>query len=298
MPEKRLIDPEALALVSRMELIARKAVEGYLSGLHPSPYYGSSAEYADHRPYAVGDEIRTIDWKLLAKTDKYYVKLFEEQTNCRCTIFVDTSKSMSFQSGKHRSKLDYSLHAAAALAYLLLNQNDAVGLVLFDSKVRNYLPARSTATHFRHMIGEMAKVKPGADTNTGRVLHELAGRIRQRGITILISDLIDDADKVADGLSHFCFKKHDVIVFQVLDPAELSFPYERRTCFRDIEGSGRVFADPQSVRNKYLERLELWLESVRRICHERDISYELATTETPYAELLSACLEKRSRMTG
>ena len=293
-----LTDPKALALVSRMELVAKKAVEGFLSGLHPSPYYGSSAEYADHRPYSMGDEYRTIDWKLLAKTDKYYVKLFEEQTNCRANIFIDTSRSMAFHSGDRTSKLEYSLCAAAALAYLMLNQNDAVGLALFDSRLSEYIPARSTATHFRRMVEEMARVRPGVDTNIGGVLHELAGRIHQRGIVILFSDLIDDLDAVADSLAHFRFKKHDVIVFHVMDPAEMDFPYERLTCFKDMEGGGKVFVNPQTVRRKYLERLKTWCDGVKRICHERDVSYELATTETPYAQMLSAYLEKRARMRG
>jgi uncharacterized protein (DUF58 family) len=295
MSERRLLDPQKLTQVSRMELIARQVVEGFLTGRHPSPYHGSSVEYADHRPYTIGDEIRTIDWKLLAKTDKYYVKLFEEETNLRCTILLDTSKSMAFRSGEV-AKVDYGAYLSLALAYLMLGQNDAVGLALFDSRVHQYLPPRTTASHFRRMAELMEHTTPRSDTSLGPVLHEIAGRMKRRGMAILISDLLDDVDRVIDGLSHFRFDRHEVIVFHVMDPAELTFPYERLTRFKDVEGSGSVVANPRSVRNKYLERLQKYLTDIKRKCLERDISYVFCPTDTAYDRMLLAYLDQRLKL--
>ena len=292
---KRFIDPGKLTQISRMELVARQAVEGFLSGLHPSPYYGSSVEYADHRPYTMGDEIRTIDWKLLAKTDKYYVKLFEEQTNTRCTLLLDVSNSMKFGPNPLATKLEYACQLTAALSYLAIRQNDAVGLTLFDSDIRQYLPARSTAYHFRQILDQLETVEAGSDTGIGHVLHQMAARVKQRGLVIVISDLIDDVDAITDGLAHFRYKKHEVIVFHILDTAEIDFPYDKTTRFKDIEGTGSIIANPRSVKTKYQERLNQWLDDVRRGCLERGIAYELATTDTPWDQTLRAYLARRKQ---
>ena len=289
-----MLEPDVLARIARLELVATQAVEGFLSGLHPSPFHGSSVEYADHRPYSLGDEIRTIDWKLLAKTDKYYVKLFEDQTNLRATILLDASKSMGFGSGD-MSKLEYGGFLAAALAYLMLCQNDAVGLVLFDQRIRHYLPARAAPSHFKLMTDVLEKLSPASETRVGPVLHELASRLKQRGMIILISDLLDDPARITDGLSHFRYKKHEIIVFHVMDPAELAFPYERLTRFKDAEGTAQIVANPASIRKKYLKRLEAFLTRVKGSCFEQAIGYELASTDTPYDQMLSAFLEKRSK---
>jgi uncharacterized protein (DUF58 family) len=293
---RRLLDPQSLGRISRLELVARQAVEGFLSGLHPSPYHGSSVEYADHRPYTMGDEIRSIDWKLLAKTDKYYIKLFEEQTNARCTLVLDASNSMSF-AHEHGPKFDYAARLSAMLAYLMVRQNDAVGLALFDHDVREYLPARSTATHFRVIIEAMEQARPGQDTRLGSALHKVAGRLRQRGVVVVISDLLDEPQRLIDGLAHFRFRRHEVIVFHVMDPAELDFPFDRLTRFRDLEGATTVITNPHNVKRRYQERLNAHLHTVRRACLERDISYVLARTDTPCEQMLSAYLEKRSRAT-
>ncbi len=293
--KKNLLDPKRLATVSKMELVARQVVEGFVSGKHPSPYHGSSVEYADHRPYTIGDEIRTIDWKLLAKTDKYYIKLFEEQTNLRCTILLDTSKSMGFTSTQ-LTKVDYGAYLSLALAYLMLGQHDLVGLVLFDNQVRHYLPPRSTASHFRRMAELMEFTTPRQETRLGPVLHEMAGRVKRRGMVILISDLLDDVDRIVDGLAHFRFDRHEVIVFHVMDPAELNFPYERLTRFKDIEGAGAVVANPRTIRAKYVERLHAYLKKIKAACLERDISYQFAPTDTPYDQMLLAYLAQRTKL--
>lgn len=301
MAERSLLDPEALARVAKMEFVARHAVEGFLTGKHPSPFHGSSVEYADHRPYTVGDEIRTIDWKLLAKTDKYYVKLYEEQTNVRATILLDMSASMAFSSPAARgqesvTKFEYGAYLAAALGYLMFRQNDSVGLTLFDSQVRHFLPGRTTASHFRRMVELLQSIRPKHDTGLGTVLHEMAGRVKRRGVVIIISDLIDNLDAITDGLAHFRYNRNEVIVFHVMDKAEIEFPYERLTRFKDMEGSGILIANPSSVRAKYLDRLDRFLRDVKRTCLERDISYQLARTDTPYEQMLKSYLHERSRM--
>lgn len=296
MAEQTFIDPKGLARIMRLELVARQAVEGFLAGRHPSPYHGSSVEYADHRPYSMGDELRALDWKLLAKTDKYYVKLFEDQTNLRCTILVDCSRSMAFASDGRMTKLRYASHLAAALGYLMLRQNDAVGLALFDNRLRHYLPARSTASHFRLMVDLLDAAQGRSESRMAPVMHELASRLKRRGLIIIVSDLLDDPAGLFDALGHFRYRKHEIIVFHVMDPNELTFPYERLTRFKDMEGTSMIVANPGAVRRRYMERLEAFMNTVKGGCLERDVTYELATTDTPWDKMLGAYLDRRSRL--
>jgi uncharacterized protein (DUF58 family) len=293
--DRTFLDPEALARIGSMALVAREVVEGFVSGRHRSPYHGFSVEYADHRAYTPGDELRALDWKLLARTDKYFIKLFEEETNLRGTILLDCSRSMSFKTGS-LDKLGYGSYLAAALAYLMIRQNDSVGLVLFDKEIRRYIPPRSTPIHFRHIIDELNRQTVGEDTDVGAILHELAERIKRRGLIILISDLIDDVEQVIGGLQHFRHRHHEVIVFHVMDDAELTFPFDRMTRFKDIEGTARLIANPNSLRERYLERIREFGDRLRGECFERNISYNLACTKQPYADFLAAFLDKRSRM--
>jgi uncharacterized protein (DUF58 family) len=291
----RYFDPDGLSRVGNMELVARQVVEGFLTGRHRSPYHGFSVEYLDHRAYSPGDEIRSLDWKILARTDKYYVKLFEDETNLRAYILLDCSRSMAFQSGKV-SKLEYGCYLTAALSHLMLHQNDAVGLVLFDQEVRHYLPPRARPTQFRRILELLDETPSQGDTDVGTVLHEIAERIHRRGLVIVISDLIDDVPKLAGGLQHFRHNHHEVIVFHVLDDAELTFPYERLTRFKDMEGVGRVVANPKALRTRYLARITTWLDELKSSCFERNISYNLANTTQPYDAFLAAYLEKRARL--
>jgi uncharacterized protein (DUF58 family) len=291
----RYFDPDGLSRVGNMELVARQVVEGFLTGRHRSPYHGFSVEYLDHRAYAPGDELRSIDWKILARTNKYYVKLFQDETNLRAMILLDCSKSMAFKSGA-LSKLEYGCFLAAALTHLMLRQNDAVGLVMFDEEIRQYLAPRARPTQFRRIL-EMLETSPArGDTDVGTILHEVAERIKRRGLVIIISDLIDDEAKIANGLQHFRHNRHEVIVFHVMDDAELTFPYDRLTRFKDMEGAGRVVANPKSLRNRYLARIHTFLEGIKQACFERDISYNLANTTQPYDAFLAAYLEKRARL--
>jgi uncharacterized protein (DUF58 family) len=291
----RYFDPEGLARVGNMELVARQVVEGFLTGRHRSPYHGFSVEYLDHRAYTPGDEIRSLDWKILARTDKYYVKLFQDETNLRAYILLDCSRSMTFQSGKV-SKLDWGSYLAAALAYLMLHQNDAVGLVLFDRETREYLSPRARPTQFRRLLDVLDHPPAGGDTDVGTMLHQMAERIKRRGLVILISDLIDDLNKIANGLQHFRHNNHEVVVFHVMDDAELTLPYDRLTRFKDMEGVGRVVANPKSLRARYLARIRAFIDGLKTACFERGISYHLANTKEPYDQFLAAYLEKRARM--
>jgi uncharacterized protein (DUF58 family) len=291
----RYLDPEGLARVGNRELVARQVVEGFLTGRHRSPYHGFSVEYLDHRAYTPGDEVRRLDWKVLARTNKYYVKLFQDETNLRATILLDCSRSMTFRSGE-LSKLDYGSYLAAALTYLMLHQNDAVGLVLFDHQVRDYLPPRARPTQFRRVLDLLDQARPGGETAIGPVLHQIAERTRRRGLIIVLSDLLDDPADVIAGLQHFRHDHHEVIVFQLLDDAELTFPYDRMTRFKDMEGTGRVVTNPKALRGRYLARLEAWMERLRADCFERKIGYHLANTKQPYAVFLAEYLEKRARL--
>jgi uncharacterized protein (DUF58 family) len=291
----RYFDPEGLARVGKMELVARQMVEGFLTGRHRSPYHGFSVEFLDHRVYSPGDELRCLDWKILARTDKYYVKLFQDETNLRAHILVDCSKSMGFTSGK-LTKLEYANYLAAALTYLMIHQNDAVGLVTFDTEIRQFLAPKARPTQFRRVLELLEHNAAQGDTDVGTVLHTAAERVRRRGLVIIISDLIDDVEKIANGLQHFRHNHHEVIVFHVLDDAELSFPYDRLTRFKDMEGAGRLVANPKSLRNRYLARMKTFLDGVESACFERGISYNLANTKEPYDAFLAAYLEKRSRL--
>ena len=291
----RYFDPEGLARVGNMELVARQVVEGFLTGRHRSPYHGFSVEYLDHRAYTPGDEIRSLDWKILARTNKYFIKLFQDETNLRAHILLDCSRSMAFRSGA-MSKLEYGSYLAAALAYLMLHQNDAVGLVLFDQDIRELLPPRARPTQFRRILDLLDAAPAGSDTDVGSVLHQLAERIKRRGLVILISDLIDDPAKIANGLQHFRHNHHEVLVVHVMDDAELTFPYDRLTRFKDMEGTGRVVTNPKSLRGRYLARMQTFLDTLQNACFERGVGYQLANTKEPYDIFLAAYLEKRARL--
>ena len=289
------LDPETLARIARLELIARQAVEGFLAGKHPSPHHGSSVEYADHRPYALGDPIRTIDWKLLAKTDKYYIKLFEEQTNLRATILLDASRSMAFGEGSG-TKFHQSCVLAAALAYLMIRQNDLVGLALVDQEIRDYLPAGGKPSHFRRIVELMVATHPRGTTLLGSVIHLMAERMRRRGLVIIISDLLDEPGQIAEGLAHLRYRQHEAIVFHVVDPDELTFPYERMTRFKDPEGASTVITNPRMMRKRYLRRLDDHFDQVKRSCSACGVSYERVGTDGPCDRMLGTYLEKRARM--
>ena len=288
-------DPAGLARLGSMDLVAKQVVEGFLTGRHRSPYHGFSVEYLDHRPYTPGDDLRTMDWKMLARSDKYQIKLYEDETNLRAYILLDCSESMAFKSGEI-SKLTWGAYLAASLTYLLIRQNDAVGLILFDKNVRQYIPPKAHPSQFRRILQSLDGIESGGETDVGSVLHESAERIKRRGLVIVISDLIDKEDSIASGLQHFRHNNHEVIVFHTMDDAELTFPYDRLTRFKDMEGSGQVVTNPKNLRKRYLDRIQAFTEQIKHDCFERKISYNLASTTQPYDEFLAAYLDKRARI--
>jgi len=293
----RYLDPEKIAALGSINLVARTAVEGFLSGLHRSPHHGFSVEFSEHRPYAPGDEPRHLDWVAYAKTDRFYVKQYEQETNLRAHILLDCSASMNY-AGRRGSltKLEYGSFLAATLAYLMTHQQDTVGLVAFDHQVRLHLPPGGSPAHVNEMCRRLEGLRAGDVTHLARPLHDLAEQVRRRGLVIVISDLYDDESEVIRALRHFRHKKHGVILFHVLDAAEIEFPFTQRTRFVDLETGEPCQVDPRSVRQAYLAELRAFIDRHRRACAESDTEYVLADTSTPYDFLLRSYLARRQRM--
>jgi len=290
----RFLDPEILSNISGMELRARTVVEGFLSGLHRSPYKGFSVEFAEYRQYTPGDDPRHIDWKVYARSDRYYVKEFEEETNLNCHILLDLSRSMSYAS-KKISKREYATYLAAALAFFIFHQRDAVGLIAFDSAIRTHVPAKVRPGHLHAILTELESLPPGERTTSITApLHEIAERLQKKGMSILISDLLDDPAEILHGLEHTRFKGHDVIVFQILDPAEIDFSFDHLTRFEGLEGEAPAVAMPMEMRAAYLARKEEHLSALREGCGVQHIDYCLLSTAQPLDFALYSYLAARS----
>jgi len=300
MLEKRLdkrqyLDPAVIARLDNMSLRARLVVEGFIIGLHRSPYHGFSIEFAEHRPYMPGDEIKHIDWKLYGKTDRFYIKQFEEETNLKSYLLLDKSGSMNYQSTSV-SKLTYASYLAAALGYLLLKQQDAVSLTLFDTEIRTYLPPSAKKSHLNLVLGALEKTSAGAETAIAPLLHEMAEKIKKRGLIILISDLLDDPLNVINALKHFRHKRHEVIVFQILDPQEIEFGFIRQTKFIDLENRDVLLTEPGQVRKAYQQAVQAFIGDYKIQCRANNIDHVLLTTERPLDLALTEYLNKRARI--
>ena len=289
------LNPDIVSRLDNLSLRARLVVEGFIIGLHRSPYHGFSVEFAEHRAYGPGDEIRHMDWKLYAKTDRYYVKQFEEETNLKSYLLLDQSRSMTFASHSV-SKLTYAQTLAAALAYLMLKQQDAIGLALFDSQLRQYLAPRAKRSHLEVLLGHLSDIQPGPETEIAPILHQLAKSIVKRGLIILISDLFDDPDQVLMGLRHFRHKRHEVIVFHILDPQELEFDFSSRTRFRDLETGEMITTEPWHIQKAYNQQMRQFIETYRTRCRQQNIDYVQITTDKPLDLALSEYLLKRHRV--
>jgi uncharacterized protein (DUF58 family) len=286
-------DPLVLAKIASMSLRARHVVEGLLSGLHDSPYRGYSVEFAEHREYTPGDEIRHIDWKAYGKFDRYFIKEYEEETNLRAYLLVDASASMDYGS-EGLSKFDYSCYLAASLAYLMLHQGDDVGLVTFNAQVQRYIPPRGGMQHMHALARHLEATRPQGATHLDQVLRELAGKLARRGMIIIISDLFDDPEVIMRALRYFRHRRNEVIVFHVLDKNELEFPFQRLTVFEDIEDTAvRVLSDPRAIRAAYLQQMEAFLAEYRRACRREMIDYSLFPTTTPLDVALTRYLARR-----
>ena len=292
--ELRFLDPAVLARLGTLELKARTVVEGFLSGLHRSPYKGFSVEFAEYRQYIPGDDLSSIDWKVYARTDRYYVKKFEEETNLDCYLLLDVSASMGY-GASGITKLQYASVLAASLAYLMHRQRDAVGLTAFDDTIVDMLPPSARPGHLRSILLTLDRMRLGQRTDVSKPLHLLANGIGKRGMVVLISDLLDDPMRVVDGLRHFRFRGTDVVVFQVMDPDELNFPFERASRFRDMEGTEELMAVPSVVRQQYLDALGESLDTYKRELGGAGIDYRLLNTSEPLEFALMAYLSTRGR---
>jgi uncharacterized protein (DUF58 family) len=295
-PVSPFLDPQTIARLHGLELRARRIVEGYVAGLHRSPYQGFSNEFAEHREYAPGDDLRYVDWKVFGKSDRFYLKQFEEETNLICYLLLDTSESMQYQSpGAPLSKLAYAQCAAAAMAHLVLHQRDAVSLVTFDQEVRQLIRPSSSPSQLKQLLKVMEQTTAARKTNTGPIFHDLAERLARRGIVVILSDLFDDADAMLAGLKHLRHRRHDVIVFHILDPAELDFPFQHVTMFKGLEALGDVVTEPRSLRIAYQNEVSAFIKKVRTGCRAQQIDYLTIRTDQPLDTTLTAFLSSRKK---
>jgi uncharacterized protein (DUF58 family) len=293
----RFLDPKTLTKISRLDIIARLVVEGFVTGLHRSPYHGFSVEFAEYREYVPGDDIKHIDWKVYGRSDRYFIKQYEEETNLTATILVDGSESMRYRySDEGPSKLEYGCYVAASLAYLILRQRDAASLVTFDENIQTFIPPGSSPSHRNLIIDALQNITPQRRTSLGPVLHNMAERVRRKGLVVIISDLIDEPEAILSGLRHFRHKRHEVIVFHVLDKAERTFPFEAMTRFRGLESLGEVICDPGALRRAYLEELDRFTGEIRHGCRQDRIDYVLLDTSVPLDVALTSYLATRSGM--
>ena len=294
---RQWLDPAVVARLAHLDVRARLVVEGFIAGMHRSPFHGFSVEFAEHRPYMPGDPLKNLDWKVLAKSDRYLVKQYTEETNLRAHLLLDLSGSMGFRSERASlSKLEYARSLAAALAYLMLGQQDAVGTMMFAEKPLTYVPPRWVRSHLDVVLKALAAGQPGGRTKLGAALHELAERIKRRGLVVLLSDLMDKPSEVLSGLQHFRHRHHEVIVFHILDPDEIEFPYHDTATFVDMESGERLTTEPWEIGARYRERLTAWQDQYRRACREQLVDYVPLDTRTPFDRALLAYLEKRAKL--
>jgi uncharacterized protein (DUF58 family) len=291
---QRLLDSQMLARLQRLPLRARGIVEGYTSGAHRSPFHGFSIEFAEHREYSPGDDLRYLDWKVFGRTDKYYLKQFEEETNLVCHLLLDTSQSMLYRSAAApMSKLDYARRAAAALAYLVLHQQDSVGLAAFDSEIRRLVRASSNPSHLKEILHVMERASAERKTSTGPIFHDLAERLKKRGLVIVLSDLFDDVASMMTGLRHLRHRRHEVIVMHVLDPAEIDFPFDQITLFHGLEQLPDVLVEPRALRKAYLAEFGRYLHKLKAGCRAQAIDYVPMRTDQSLEVVLSSYLASR-----
>lgn len=294
---RKYLKPEIVSKLKNMSLRARLVVEGFITGLHRSPYHGFSVEFSEYRQYMPGDEIRHIDWKAYGKTDRFYIKQFEEETNLKCYLLLDASGSMGYSSQKI-TKLEYASYLAAALTYLMIEQRDAVGLITFDQKIRKSLPPRSIKSYLPQILRELDAVKCSETTDVANTFHEIAERIHRRGLIVIFSDLYDDPEKVMSGLKHFRHNKHEVIVFHILDPMEINFDFKRNTLFKDLETSDELLTQPWHIKTEYQKKVKQFIENYKRQCRLNRIDYILLDSSWEYDIALMEYLNKRKRIGG
>ena len=289
-------DPEVLARIAGLGLRARRVVEGTISGLHKSPFHGFSVEFAEYREYSPGDDLRRLDWRVFGRTDRHFVKQFEQESNLRAMLVMDCSASMRYRGQKAAlSKFDYAATLAASFATLLIGQQDPVGLALFDKQERQLLPAAATTSQLAQMIAMLEAAQPDRETELGGVLQTLAGQIKSRGLVVIISDLLTDLDLFYDGLSRLQYRGHEVLVFHILDRDELELPFNDLVQFHDIEGHEELFAEPWAFRQAYRAAMDEFVRGVQQTCGSRSIDYLLMLTDQDLGAALSHYLHARAR---
>ncbi|RPI14108.1 MAG: DUF58 domain-containing protein [Ignavibacteriae bacterium] len=317
---RKYLDPALISKLSNIELKAKFVVEGFIAGLHKSPYHGFSVEFAEHRQYMPGDDLKYLDWKILGRTDRYYIKQYEEETNLKSYLILDASRSMSFKSddsklnvltpfrklfkkkdtdelpkhdNKSISKLEYATYLAASIAVLMQFQKDAAGLVVYDENVKTFIPPKATSQNLKLLLTTLANVQGSGKTNTAAALNTIAERIKRRGLVIIFSDLFDDQQAVINSLKHFRYKRNEVIVFQVLDALEMSFAIDSPTIFKDMETQKEMLSQPIAVMQSYRDAVQEFIDNYKRACRMNNIDYVLLSTQTPFDTALLQYLNKR-----
>ena len=274
---RKYLDPRTLARINSLDLRARLIVEGLMTGMHRSPYQGISVEFAQHRQYVAGDDIRHVDWKVFGKTDKIYLKQYLEETNLHLICVVDASESMAFSSitsGKEIwSKYDHATAIAASLSYMAIQQQDSVGLAVFDNDLKHYIKPSNTPAQWKLITQDLTMVPRLKKTNTGRILDQLAEKLTHRSLIVMLSDFFDDAESIKKGLRHLRYKKHEIMAFQILDPAEIAFPFEDTTLFKGLEELGELLTEPRALREGYLEQLKMFTDELRKTCRGMHIDF-------------------------
>lgn len=293
---KNYLHPSFISKLNSLELKARLVVEGFMVGLHKSPYHGFSVEFSEHRAYMQGDNLKDVDWKVFGKTEKYFIKQYEEETNLRSYIFLDTSNSMAYSSEKNISKLNYSITLAAALSYLMIHQQDAVGLTLYSEKINKFLPPKSSRAYLQEILKSLINVTPSEKTNTAESLSEGAEKLKRRGLVVIISDFFDDINSVLKALKHFSYKKNEVIVFQILDPMEKTFSFGKDAIFKDLETGDELTTQPYQIQKAYREAMNEFTNKIKSECLNSNIDYNLIETSDPYDKALLRYIQKRAKL--
>ncbi|MEW6194610.1 MAG: DUF58 domain-containing protein [Bacteroidota bacterium] len=293
---RKYLDPSIISKLKTLELKARAVVEGFKVGLHRSPYHGFSAEFSEHRPYMQGDSLKDVDWKVFAKSERYYIKQYEEETNLICNILIDSSKSMQFKQNGEITKLDYAITLAASLAYLMIDQQDAVGLTVYSDKIKNYLTPKANRVYLKTLLTALNNIEPSGLTSTARCLDDIAEKIKKRGLTIIISDFFDDPDSIVTALKHVHHKKNEVIVFQILDPIEKSFGFDRDAIFVDLETEEQLTTQPVQIQKAYQEAMNQYLGKLKNGCLNFGIEYNVIETNQPFDKALLSYFAKRAKM--
>ena len=291
---RKYLDPNIVNTLNNLQLKAECIVEGFMTGLHRSPFHGFSVEFSEHRSYTTGDETKNIDWKLWSKTDKYYIKRFEEETNLLCHIFLDSSRSMSFSS-HNITKFEYAQMLAAALSYLIINQRDSLGLHVFDSIIKQTILPKSTKNHLNTILSIMSKIKIGDQTNISQILHMGAEKIKKRGLIILLSDMFDDHKKIINALKHLKYYNHEVIIFHILDKQEIELNYNEKILFEDLETKNKITTDPWQINKIYQKEINSIITNLKSDCLAMDVNYNLLCTNESLDVGLYQFLKKRKK---